>query len=169
MVTNQAYLFLIFIINGIIIGILFDFFRILRKSFKTADLVTYMQDILFWILTGVIFLYSIFVFCNGEIRLFMFIGVLLGTIIYMLVASKYVIKINVYIITFVKKIVIKIFSFIFMPIKAIYKILKKILFKPISFVIINIKKSIVHFIHLSSISSTNFIHAILKNKKHPTN
>ena len=50
MVTNQAYLFLIFIINGIIIGVLFDFFRILRKTIKTKDAITYIQDILFWIL-----------------------------------------------------------------------------------------------------------------------
>ena len=133
MVTNQAYLFLIFMVNGIIIGILFDFFRILRKSFKTADLITYIEDILFWILTGIILLYSIFVFNNGEIRLFMFLAVILGTIIYMLIASKYVIKINVTIITFVKKILL-------VPINFIAKILRKIFFKPISFVIINIKK-----------------------------
>lgn len=133
MVTNQAYLFLIFMVNGIIIGILFDFFRILRKSFKTADLITYIEDILFWILTGIILLYSIFVFSNGEIRLFMFLAVILGTIIYMLIASKYVIKINVTIITFVKKILL-------VPINFIVKILRKIFFKPISFVIINIKK-----------------------------
>ena len=67
MVTNQAYLFCIFIINGIIIGVLFDFFRILRKTFKTSDLITYIEDSLFWILTGIIILYSIFVFNNGEI------------------------------------------------------------------------------------------------------
>lgn len=133
MVTNQAYLFLIFMVNGIIIGILFDFFRILRKSFKTADLITYIEDILFWILAGIILLYSIFVFNNGEIRLFMFLAVILGTIIYMLIASKYVIKINVTIITFVKKILL-------VPINFIAKILRKIFFKPISFVIINIKK-----------------------------
>ena len=133
MVTNQAYLFLIFMVNGIIIGILFDFFRILRKSFKTADLITYIEDILFWILTGIILLYSIFVFNNGEIRLFMFLAVILGTIIYMLIASKYVIKINVTIIKFVKKILL-------VPINFITKILRKIFFKPISFVIINIKK-----------------------------
>ena len=133
MVTNQAYLFLIFMVNGIIIGILFDFFRILRKSFKTADLITYIEDILFWILTGIILLYSIFVFSNGEIRLFMFLAVILGTIIYMLIASKYVIKINVTIIKFIKKILL-------VPINFIAKILRKIFFKPISFVIINIKK-----------------------------
>ena len=72
MVTNQAYLFCIFIINGIIIGILFDFFRILRKTFKTSDLITYIEDSLFWILTGIIILYSIFVFNNGEIRFLYF-------------------------------------------------------------------------------------------------
>ena len=76
MVTNQIYLFLIFIVNGILIGLLFDFFRISRKVFKTSDKVTYVEDVLFWILTGFIVLYSIFVFNNGELRLFMFLGIL---------------------------------------------------------------------------------------------
>ena len=35
MITNQAYTFIIFIFVGMIIGILFDFFRILRKTIKT--------------------------------------------------------------------------------------------------------------------------------------
>ena len=38
MVANQANLFLIFTINGILIGLLFDIFRILRKKFKTSNL-----------------------------------------------------------------------------------------------------------------------------------
>ena len=42
---NQAYLFLIYCLCGIIIGIFFDIFRILRKSFKTNDFVTYIEDI----------------------------------------------------------------------------------------------------------------------------
>ena len=61
MITNQAYLFLIFVINGLLIGLLFDFFRILRLSFKTRDFVTYIEDIIFWIITGIIVLYSIFI------------------------------------------------------------------------------------------------------------
>ena len=65
MVTNQAYLFCIFIINGIIIGILFDFFRILRKTFKTSDLITYIEDSMFWILTGIIF-YTLSLFLIME-------------------------------------------------------------------------------------------------------
>ena len=65
MITNQAYLFLIFTVNGIIIGLLFDFFRILRKAMKTKDIVTYIEDFIFWILTGAIILYSIFTFNNS--------------------------------------------------------------------------------------------------------
>ena len=140
MVTNQSYLFLIFTINGIVIGILFDIFRILRRSFKTSDIITYIQDILFWILTGLILLYSIFTFSNGEIRLYMFFGVFIGCLIYMLIFSKYFININVKIILIIKKIVGKIITIILYPIKILIHIIKKIFFKPINFITINTKK-----------------------------
>ena len=140
MVTNQAYLFLVFTINGIIIGLLFDIFRILRRSFKTSDIITYLQDILFWILTGFILLYSIFTFSNGEIRFYMFLGVFLGCLIYMLIFSKYFININVKIILTIKKVIGKIISIIIFPIKIIIRFIKKIFFRPINFVTINIKK-----------------------------
>ena len=140
MIENQAYLFGIFVINGIVIGLLFDFFRILRKSFKTNDFITYIEDILFWILAGIILLYSIFIFNNGEIRLFMFLAVLLGIIIYILSISSYIIKINVKIINCIKFIIIKIWNIISIPFTYIIKILRKLSFRPISFIIINIKK-----------------------------
>ena len=86
---NQAYIFLIFVINGLLIGILFDIFRILRKSFKTSDFITYIQDILFWTLTGFLIIFSIYKFNSGEIRIFVFAGLLLGIIFYLLTISKY--------------------------------------------------------------------------------
>lgn len=141
MIENQFFLFLIFIVNGILIGILFDFFRILRKSFKTNDFFTYLEDIIFWIITGIILLYSIFTFNNGEIRFFMFIGVLVGIILYILSISSFIIKINVTILTFFKNIIIKIFNCIIFPIKEIGKFIKKVLFDPILSTILNIKKS----------------------------
>ena len=139
MITNQSYLFLIFTLDGFIIGILFDFFRILRKSFRTSNLVTYIEDILFWILTGILVLYSIFTFNNGEIRFFMFLGIIIGITMYMLLLSNYIVKINVYIIKVIKKIFSMIFSTILIPITAIMKVFKKICFKPINFLFINVK------------------------------
>ena len=142
MISNQAYLFAIFIIVGVIIGLVFDFFRILRKVFKTADIITYIEDIIFWILTGFIVLYSVFTFNNGEIRIFMFLVILLGVIIYMIFFSKYIIKINVKILKFIKLIIKT-------PIVFIYKLLKKYLFNPIHIVIINISKFSSKLIHTS--------------------
>ncbi len=154
MIMNQVYLFFIFIANGIIIGILFDFFRILRKSFKTRDIVTYFEDLLFWILTGFSILYFIFVFNNGEIRLFMFLGIAVGITLYMLIFSSFFIKVNVTIITFFKKVIIKIFKFLLIP----FKFIKKLFFKPISFIFINIRKS-------STNLYNNFIKITKKHKK----
>ena len=136
MITNQAYLFIIFIVDGILIGLLFDLFRISRKVIKTNDIITYIEDILFWILTGIIILYSIFVFNNGELRLFMFLGIILGAITYMLFISSYVIKINIKIITLIKKIV----KIVFIPVQIILNLLRRIFVKPVTFLFINVRK-----------------------------
>lgn len=140
---NQAYLFLIFILNGFLIGILFDIFRILRKSFKTTDFITYIQDILFWILTAFIVLYSIFKFNNGELRGFIFIGIFIGIFIYLLLFSKSFIKSNLIIIDIIKKII---YYIIISPFKLILKIIKKIIFRPASFIIINFRKTLSNLI-----------------------
>lgn len=126
MITNQAYLFLIFIVNGLIIGLLFDIFRILRLSFKTKDFVTYIEDIVFWILTGFIVLYSVFVFNNGEIRFFIFLGIALGVLLYMTIFSSSIIKSSVFVIDIFKKVFGKIFGFFSVPFLFISKFIKKL-------------------------------------------
>lgn len=139
MAGNQTYLFIIFTIVGIIIGVLFDIFRILRKSFKTKDIVTYMEDILFWILTGIIILFSMYKFSNGELRFFMIIGIIMGTLMYMITFSRYVIKISVFIIKIIKTIIVY-------PVKVVEKILKKIIIRPIFIICINFKKNFINFV-----------------------
>lgn len=134
MVVNlsQGYLFLIFILVGIIIGILFDIFRILRRTFKTSDFVTYIQDILFWLLSGIILIYSIFIFNNGELRAYIFLSIFIGIITYILTISKYFIKLNVTILTGIKKIFNLIFKIILYPFKVIFKSVKIILVRPLN-------------------------------------
>lgn len=146
MVNNQAYLFIIFALNGVLIGILFDFFRILRKTFKTRDFVTYIEDIIFWIITGISILYSMCVFCDGELRFFMILGIAMGITIYITTISKYVIKISVYIINAIKGLIKKIVQIIIYPIILIYKATRKIIFRPISIICINIRKKILNYV-----------------------
>ena len=120
--NNQIYLFSIYMLCGIVIGIGFDIFRVLRKSFRTSDMVTYIEDILFGILTGIFLI----------IMLFIFVAIFLGLLLYLLTISKYFIKINVIILAFIKKLV----HMMLYPIQKLYKIMTK----PFYFLIINLKK-----------------------------
>ena len=119
MISNQALLFLIFSLNGVIIGLIFDFFRILRKSFRTTNLITYIQDILFWILTGISIIFFMYNFSDGSIRLFIFWGLILGFLLYILTISKYIIKIFVFIIQLLKIVIKKLLRVAYFPIRAI--------------------------------------------------
>ena len=139
MIYTQLQLFFIFLINGLLIGLLFDFFRISRKAVKTADFITYVEDALFWILTGFIILYSIFTYNNGEIRLFMFLAVILGVLIYLMFISKMILNISLSIINVIKKIFSIVFNIIKIPFQFFMKLIKKLFLNPISFIIINIR------------------------------
>ncbi len=124
---NQAYLFLIFILNGILIGVIFDIFRILRKSFCTPNIVTYIEDSLFWLISAFIVLYSLFVFNNGEIRGYIFIGIICGIALYILFLSRFVVKISVKIILFLKKVVYSVLKVIIYPIRIILNKAKNVI------------------------------------------
>lgn len=140
MIYTQLELFFIFIINGFGIGLLFDFFRILRKTIKTADFITYIEDILFWILTGFIILYSVFKYNDGEIRIFMFLAIIIGILLYLTLISKYLLIISTTIINLIKNILIKMFKIIKIPFTILIRTIKKIFLNPISFIIIKMKK-----------------------------
>ena len=143
-ILMQLYSMLVFIISGIFIGIFFDIFRILRKSFHTPDIITYIEDALFWIVTGLFLIFVIFNFTNGEIRIYNIIGLILGSILYIIFISKFFIKINVKIVLFIKRIVINIAKILIVPIKFLAKILQKI-FKPFTFFVINTKNILLNF------------------------
>lgn len=160
MAENQAYIFLIFTLNGVFIGLLFDFFRILRKGFKTSNILTYFEDILFWIFTGLSVIYSMIKFSNGNLRFFMVIGIIIGIIVYMLTLSRWIIKISVSIINAVKTAVKFAFNILIYPFKIIHKIIRKILVKPLTSLFYNTSKKLknVQYLYKSS-------HKLQKNQK----
>lgn len=134
MAQNQAYLFIVFSLTGVIIGVLFDVFRILRRTFKTSNIVTYIEDVLFWILTGILILYNIWYFNNGEIRIFMFLGIIMGVLIYISTLSSILIKIFTPILSTLKNIII-------FPISKIISVFRKIFTNIYHFFAGNVKKN----------------------------
>ena len=100
---SELYTLFVFCLTGLLIGCVFDLFRILRKDFKTPDFVTYIQDVLFWILSGLIIIYVIYNFSDGEIRLYMILIIMIGIVFYFLTISKLIMGINLKILHFFKK------------------------------------------------------------------
>lgn len=133
MAQNQAYLFLVFSLTGVAIGVLFDIFRILRKSIKTPNIIIYIEDILFWILAGLLILYNIWYFNDGEIRVYMFLGIIIGLLLYMSTLSNIIIKIF-------SKILQTIIKVLEIPFKTIIAIFRKIITTIAPFFIKIVKK-----------------------------
>lgn len=120
--NNEFNIFLAFILIGFTIGLLFDIFRVLRRVYKTPDFVTIIQDIAFWIISGIILLLGIFVINEGKIRAYLFIGLFIGIFFYIAIASKAVMKIGTNILNLFNKIVLS-------PIQKLFKLILSSLFK----------------------------------------
>ena len=119
-------------ISQFILGIADGVMSTLQSTFigdeKFSNIITNLQDIIFWILSGLILIYSIFEFTDGELRLYIFLGILLGFIAYLLIFSKIYIKVCVDIILVIKKIL---YYTLILPIEFILKTFKKLIFNPI--------------------------------------
>ena len=48
---TQGQIFILFFLLGIVIGSIYDIFRVIRKNFKTSDFVTQIEDIIFLIIS----------------------------------------------------------------------------------------------------------------------
>lgn len=124
-IAEQTQVFIIFVIVGIIISFLFDIFRILRKVYKFSNMLIYMQDILFWLLTGIIILQAIFKFNSGDIRIFLFLGIFVGVFIYISLFSIYVIKIGSFILKLINTLIRKLINVFKVPICKILNFMVK--------------------------------------------
>lgn len=80
--TDQFYAFLITVLIGLIAGFCYDFYRVTRSKFGLRKAGTYLGDIIFWlVLTALVF--GLLLAGNwGEVRLYVFIGLVLGALIY---------------------------------------------------------------------------------------
>ena len=108
--------FYLTIYGGILIGLLFDFYRVLRNNFKILKYVYFFMDIVFWILVTVVVFITINTLERFDLRYYHFVALFLGFILYYNTISKYIIRFFNKIISFVtsllKKTVCYIVSFI---------------------------------------------------------
>ncbi|MBR4110090.1 MAG: spore cortex biosynthesis protein YabQ [Clostridia bacterium] len=121
MMAEQVYIFFTSVVIGAIMGVIFDFFRALRRKGNTKNILVYIQDIIFWLIIAIIIIVSSFIINNGELRGYMLLGYILGAIIYMLVFSKYIKLLFGIVFDFIEKI----FGYLMLPFEKIARKLEK--------------------------------------------
>jgi spore cortex biosynthesis protein YabQ len=129
LVGSQVYVFLFAVVGGMIIGFIYDLFRIKRKAIVTGRVAIFIEDTLYWIIATVVMFLVVYKSNDGELRTYIFIGVALGVILYALVLSKIVVSSAI----FILRVVYKSFKLLWKIVSYPFKIIIKILAIPASF------------------------------------
>ncbi|KEI04147.1 spore cortex biosynthesis protein YabQ [Clostridium botulinum] len=93
-IHSQFNLIFYSVLAGVLTGVLFDIYRILRGLENPNKILTFIEDILFWIFTGI--LVFIFLLYTGHVYvgIYLYLYIALGIYIYMRFISVHFLKIQ---------------------------------------------------------------------------
>lgn len=172
MTENQLVEFLYSMTGGIAIGLLYDLFRIKRRTVKTRVFFIHFEDIVFWTAALIIGLLTVYAANGGVLRGYILVGIVLGVITYFLLVSRIVIFLMTLILKFTGAIIEIVFRIISFPFRLLYRIIKKPSLFIINIVLklINrIKKSIKQLVRFFSFNLKQGIKLISNSLKNSQN
>lgn len=121
-INEQAFLFLTCVKTGIMMGIFYDVVRVFRKIINHPNWVVQVEDLLYWISCGGFAFTMIYWRNYGQIRGFVFLGIIIGLTLYFCTVSIFVMEVATKLIKIMKKIINRMIGFILIPIKCIIRI-----------------------------------------------
>lgn len=124
-VSSQAQLFLTSIEIGIVMGMIFDLLRISRKIIKHPNFFIQIEDLLYWITCSLIGFYMLYICNYAEIRPFVFIGIVLGAILYFASFSIIFMKLATQVINYIKKVLHRLWCLFLIPVRWLIGMIKK--------------------------------------------
>lgn len=125
---------------GAFLGLIFDFFKILRLSIKHKNFFVLVEDILFFAISALLTYCFMINVSFGQIRFFIILGELIGFVFYKICFSNILVKFFVFIISIVKRTLCFVFKSVFLKIVLlpIYNIFYNIVFKKVFLRVIKI-------------------------------
>jgi len=90
--TTQVETFLLTVIIGMFLACVFDGYRVLRGSLKPRPWVTWLGDLAYWIFATIVVFFGLMVGNWGELRLYVFLGLISGAGIYYRFFSRYTLR-----------------------------------------------------------------------------
>lgn len=120
-IVDEFYIFLIAINYGLILGAIYDFYRVFRYFSKPKKLLTGIEDILFWIVVTLIVFTFLVRKTDGIIRGFVILGFIIGYAFYIKVISRYSYLLLKRIFKLIFDLIGEIMKIILYPLKSILK------------------------------------------------
>lgn len=144
--SEETTVFLIFVVVGMLFSVIFDVFRAMRKVKKMKNKTIYFQDIIYFLIIGMILLLIIINYMNTELRMYLILAIILGIIIYISIVGNLVMNLMVKLINISGKII----DFLILPLTVYTNIFEKqiIILKKY---VINCCKKISYMVNLNHI------------------
>ena len=120
----EAMFFVASVLEGVGLVLVYDIFRIIRRVMKHGNIWISMEDIVYWLFCTISVFLLLYRENDGLMRAFSFLGILLGSVTYYFLFSRFVIKIGVLVLTPFSKIGKKILLFFMKVLKKVYKTIK---------------------------------------------
>lgn len=115
----------IMLLSGAGMGVLFDSYRVVADHFKFPKWSISTLDMLYWLTSAVIVFRLLYLSNYGEVRGYVYLGLVLGIIIYAFLLSNIYSKIVVLIISIIQhivRVIMKVFAILIIsPLKMLYK------------------------------------------------
>lgn len=92
MISLELKFFLVSLLWGVILLLLYDVLRILRRFVKHSAFLVSVEDVVFWSISGVLIFVMIYEHNNGTIRGFAIVAIGIGMILYHYLVSEYLIR-----------------------------------------------------------------------------
>lgn len=124
-ISTQFNLLFFSILAGVITGVLFDLYRVFRGLENPNIVVTFLEDTLFWILTGIIVFIFLLSTNYAYMREYVYIAIAAGVFLYMALLSKYFIKVQYTVIKTTTKFIRITFNFLSYPLQLLFYRIKR--------------------------------------------
>ena len=135
--TSQFFAFLVMVLIGLTVGVSFDIYNVTKKTIRRRRICVMIGDFFFWVISAINIIFLLLVGNWGEIRLYVIIGVAIGTLIYFRLLRKKVIKVLLYIMKMLIKILgflLKVIHYVWLVIMFPFFLVKKIIVVPLGMI-----------------------------------
>jgi len=92
--VNQVKLIIFGLLSGIITGVLFDIYRLIRGFENPNKVLTIIQDLLFWTLTSIVVFIFLMYTNEGYINFYVYVCLIIGAYLYLKLLSRAFIKVQ---------------------------------------------------------------------------